>query len=58
MGHKLHIVPGTKNPVLLRLMIKLDYQNSDLTIEERVQEYVDMFKKFKSMLELIFKYSI
>jgi hypothetical protein len=58
MGHELHLVPGTKNPVLLRLMIKLDYQNSELTLEDRVQEYVDIFKKFKCMLELIFKYSI
>jgi hypothetical protein len=58
MGHELHLVPGKKNSVLLRLMIKLDYQNSELTFEERVQEYVSNFKKFKSALELIFKYSI
>ena len=58
VGHKLHLVPGLRNPVLIRLMIKLDYQDSELTIEERVKDYVHIFKKFKSSLELIFKYSI
>jgi hypothetical protein len=55
VGHKLYLVPGTNNQVLQRLMFKLDYQNSELTLEERVQEYVHIFKKFKSTLELIFK---
>jgi hypothetical protein len=54
VGHKLHLVPGSRNPILLRLMIILDYQDSELTRDERVQEYVDIFKKFKSSLELIF----
>lgn len=54
VGHKLHLVLGSRNPFLLRLMIKLDYQDSELTLDEKVQEYVDIFKKFKSSLELIF----
>ncbi|WP_216773606.1 hypothetical protein [Metabacillus halosaccharovorans] len=58
VGHKLHLVPGARNPVLLRLMIKLDYQDCTLTLEERVQEFVNIFKKFKCSLELIFKHSI
>lgn len=56
VGHKLHLVPGSKNKVLVRLMIKLDYQGSELTLDERVQEYVEVFKKFKSSLELIFSH--
>ncbi|GGM40600.1 hypothetical protein GCM10011351_28500 [Paraliobacillus quinghaiensis] len=57
VGHKLHIVPGLKNRSLIRLMIKLDYQDSELSLDERVEEYVGIFKKFKSSLELLFKFS-
>ncbi|QTN00303.1 hypothetical protein ERJ70_13945 [Sediminibacillus dalangtanensis] len=58
VGHKLRLVRGSRNPDLLRLMIKLDYQDSTLPLDERVKEYMSIFKRFKSSLELIFKFSL